>query len=258
VNVPGEGERLPSSIGGLVDLGFETFLARAPLYVLLALATCVVCAAVDYIAPAANDNAEANRLLIIAVIELLLNAFVVALVALDVGGRIAAEIPTTRALLRGAALRWGRVTIASILVESIVVLTADLAIPSAPLDPLAVLVAPLVWLLWGTLALTLPLAALSAEKSGAFAALLSLVRAFGFGFHPTNFARLALLSLATIAPLLLETVLTDLSVRHTFSHAKFWCNFPVDIIVAAPLTAVQTAFALDFARRAGRLGRRQS
>jgi hypothetical protein len=258
VNAPGESERLPSSIGGLVDLGFEAYLARAPLYLLLALSTCVVCAAVDYIAPAADNNAEATRLLIIEVIELLANAFVIGLVALDVGGRVASEVPTTRALVQGAALRWGRVTIASILVESIVVLTADLAIPSAPLDPLAVLVAPLVWLLWGTLALTLPLAALSAESSGAFAALTSLVRAFGFGFHPNNFGRLALLSLATIAPLLLETVLSDLAALHPFGHAKFWCNFPVDIIVAAPLTAVQTAFALDFARRAGGPGRRRS
>ena len=257
MNGPGEGERLPSSIGGLVDLGFETYLARAPLYLLLALVTCVLCAAVDYLVPAGNTGAEQIRDLIMIWVEVLANAFVIALVALDVGGRVAGEIPATRALVRAALLRWGRVAIAAILVQYLVLVTSDYGILAGPLDPLAVLLAPFVWLLWGTLSLAPPLAALSAESHGTFAALTSFVRAFSFGLHANNFARLVLLLLATVAPLLLETVLVDVAARSNFPHAEFWCNFPVDTLVAAPLAALQTTFALDFARRTGRLGRRQ-
>jgi hypothetical protein len=34
----------------------------------------------------------------------------------------------------------------------------------------------------------------------------------------------------------------------------FLSNFPLDALLTGPLAALQTAFALDFARRAGRTG----
>jgi hypothetical protein len=34
------------------------------------------------------------------------------------------------------------------------------------------------------------------------------------------------------------------------THVSFWANLPIDALSVGPIAAIQTAFALDFARRA--------
>jgi hypothetical protein len=255
VNAAGDGERLPSSIGGVVDLALEAFLERAPLFALLALGMFVVCAAVEFPWVAANDDAAAIRSLVGELIEVVLMAFIVAAIAQSITGRLAGDRPTTRALLRAALVRWPNVAIAMVLVQCVVVITG----PSGGLegsvnDPVTLLLAPVVWLFWGALSLAGPLTALGADR-GLLGSLTGIVRSLVFGFRAVNLPRMALVALATVAPTLLEDVLYDAAFHHRVAHASFWSGVPLDALTVGPLAALQTAFALDFARRATSLNR---
>jgi hypothetical protein len=248
VNLAGDGERLPSTIGGMVDLALETYVERLPLYLLLALVIVAAVGAIDYLVPAADQQGLLLRGAIEEWVYVLLSAFAITAVALDIGERVAGERSTTRVVLRAALTRWARVALTLILVQFIVDLTAPAgAMSSEPTDPLTLALAPVIWLFWGVLSLAPPLAALSTDR-GAAGAVLSLLRAVGFALRAANLPRLALIGIVTVAPALLETVLND-KAPHSFVHAAFWCAFPIDALATAPLAAIQTAFALDFVRR---------
>jgi len=256
VNAAGDGERLPSTIGGLVDLALESVVTRFWLYLALALVMIGATAAIEYLMPARDMTAFEWRTEFVEWATVLISAYAIAVVALDVGSRVAGERAETGALARGAALRFGRVAVAAILLQFVLDNTEVAGALTGPLDPFALALAPFVWFLWGVLGLAPPMAALSGER-GAFAALSSFVRAAGFSLQAANLPRLALLALLAVAPSLLAIVLIDALGPKvpTISHAYFWCNAPIEALTLAPLTAVQTAFALDFARRAGRLSR---
>jgi hypothetical protein len=59
------------------------------------------------------------------------------------------------------------------------------------------------------------------------------------------------LAFATVVPTLLASVLFDIFTQRHVAHSAFWSNLPVDALTVAPVAAIQTAFVLDFARRAG-------
>jgi hypothetical protein len=255
VNAAGDGERLPTSIGGVVDLALEAYLERAPLFALLAGGLFAVCAAVELPWSAPNENALAIRLWVVELVEVVLIAFVVAAVAQSIAGRLAGDRPTAGALLRGALVRWPNVAFALVLVQCVLVITG----PSGGLegtldDPVTLLLAPVVWLFWGALSLAGPLTALGADR-GLLGALTAIVRGLVFGFRAVNLPRMALVALATVAPTLLEEVLYDAASHHGLAHAAFWSAVPLDALTVGPLAALQTAFALDFARRATRPNR---
>jgi len=63
--------------------------------------------------------------------------------------------------------------------------------------------------------------------------------------------RLCVLALVTVLPAVLETLLQNTLIQSHVPRAIFWGNAPIDALFIGPLSAVQTAFALDFARRAG-------
>jgi hypothetical protein len=75
-----------------------------------------------------------------------------------------------------------------------------------------------------------------------------LVRAVTLSFHRSNLARLVIVAFASIVPLMLETILSDPRFHVT---RQFWITIPIDALTVGPLAALQTVFALDFARRAG-------
>jgi hypothetical protein len=253
VNAAGDGERLPSSIGGVVDLALEAYLERAPLFALLAVGVFVLCAAVEFAWPA-NESALAIRPWVVGLIDTVLIAYVVAAVAQSIAGRLAGDRPAAGTLLRGALVRWPGVAFAVVLVECVVVITGPSAGLDSVDDPVTLLLAPVVWLFWGALSLAGPLTALGADR-GVLGALTGIVRGLVFGFRAVNLPRMALVALATVAPTLLEQVLSDAASHHRLAHADFWSNVPLDALTVGPLAALQTAFALDFARRATRLPR---
>jgi len=61
------------------------------------------------------------------------------------------------------------------------------------------------------------------------------------------------LSFATVVPTMLESMLVDALQRRGAGHVFYLANFPIDVLVVGPLAAVQSIFALDFARRVGKV-----
>jgi hypothetical protein len=239
-------ERLPPSIGGLVDLSFAAYLAGAPLYLGLALAVFVVCAIVEFAWPGESDL----KIVVQSYAEMFSSAFVVAAIALGTATRVAGEPFAPRRLLGASVQRWIPVMGVSIIVDFLAEMTAPLSGLGELPDPVAILflTAPVIWLFWGALSLAGPLAALSGERP--LPAIISGIgRAIALSSRPENFARLCVVGFTTIVPLLLRQVLLDALTRHGGAHTMFWAVFPLDALFLGPTTAVQTIFALDFARR---------
>jgi hypothetical protein len=252
VNAAGEGERLPQSIGGLIDLALADWRERAALYLGLAFAMFAVCGAVEFLFPGTSDDGKDIKSVILPFVELFGLAIVVAAAALSVGARVAGEPLEPRALLRGALARWFAVFGTMLIVQLVVIVTAPysgiFALPDPPL--LAVITAPPIWLLWGALNLAGPVAALSAERP-AIAIFVGFARAVVLSLRRENLGRLCVLAFATVVPTLLASVLFDIFTQRHVAHSAFWSNLPVDALTVAPVAAIQTAFVLDFARRAG-------
>ena len=257
MNAADEGERLPPSIGGLIDLGVMTWLQRAPLYLALSLGVFALCGAVEALWPARTPSATALKELVLIYVEVFGLAFVVAAVALGVatrvaGERVAGERVASRTLLAAALERWPAVLGAMIVVDLVVMLTAPFGAIGALPDPpaLALFAAPIVWLMWGVINLAGPIAALSGERP-LIALLTSFSRAIGLSLRRGNVVRVCVLSFATIVPTLIAAVVFDVLIKRALPHAVFWANLPIDVLTVGPVSAIQTAFALDFARRAG-------
>jgi hypothetical protein len=247
----GDEKRLPTTIGGLVDLAFAAYVERAPLYLGLALAAFVLQAAVEFALPAWKADTPEGTIkeLTLLFLSVLLDSVIIAAVALGVATRVAGKTAEPRAIAAAMAGRWPAAFIANLIQTIIFVYTAVLGAVGPLPDPPAILLltAPLCWLLWGALSLAPPIAALSPERA-APAAMHGIVRAVTLSFHRANLGRLVIVALASAVPLMLQTILSD----PPFHVARlFWVNVPVDALTIGPLAAVQTVFALDFARRAG-------
>ncbi len=252
MNAAGDGERLPQSIGGLIDLAFATWAQRLPLYAALSAAVFALGGAIEALWPAPTDSARAVKELVLAYSELFGLAYIVAVAALGIATRVAGEHVSTRLLLAGALERWPAVLGAMIVVSLVVQLTVPFSALGPLPDPpvLALLIAPIIWLLWGVINLAGPIAALSGDRP-LIALLTSFARAIGLSLRRGNFVRVCVLGFATIVPTLIASIVFDVLVKRALPHAVFWANLPIDVLTVAPLAAIQTAFALDFARRAG-------
>jgi len=250
VNGGHSAERLPSGIGALVDVAWRAYCERFGLYLALAAASLVACAIAEFAAPAKADPLVLA--LVLQLVAVLSEALVVAAVALGLGSYVADEHPAAKTLLRGALFRWPAVAGALVLVNLVV----DYTLPAGgigPLDdPAYLALAPVTWLLWGALGLAGPIAALSPDLP-AIAAFTGFGRALLLSLRLANIVRLVLVAFATVVPVMLESMLTDALKQRGVPHFEFWAQCPVDVAIVGPLAALQTAFALDFARRLGRL-----
>lgn len=249
--VTGE-DRLPATIGGLIDLAFAAYGERARFYLALAGVMFVLCAAVEFLWP--PHAGAVARSMTVVFLEIFVQALVTAAVALGIGTRIATEhaVPE-RALLGGALGRWLPVVGAMLIMNFFVAWTFKAGAIGPIDDPLETAVsAPVTWLLWGAMGLAGPCAALSTDRP-ALAMFTGFGRALMIGLRVVNLPRLCIVAFATVVPMLLDIVLNDTLGRAGVGHADFWANVPVDALVVGPLAALQTVFALDFARRTGRI-----
>lgn len=248
--------RLPASIGGLVDLAFATLAERASLYLLLSLAVFAVGMIVEGALPAAKGGTpQADlKLLVFNYSSVFVDALVIAAVALGVGTRVAGEMGSSRAITGAAVNRWLGVIGVSLIVQFVQISTGPLSAIGGLPDPpaLAILTAPLIWVLWGALGLAAPIAALSADRPS-LAILSSIVRAVAISFRTPNLVRLCVLAFVSILPTLMQVVALDQLTKHGVGRAFFWADVPIDALTLAIVAAIQTVFALDFARRLGRL-----
>ncbi len=247
----GDEARLPTTIGGLVDLAFAGYLERAPLYLGLALAAFALQAAVEFALPAWKVGTQEGTIkeLTLIFLSLLTDSVVIAAVALGIATRVAGKTAPPRSIAAATASRWGAAFIANLFGSIVVLSTAQFGAVGPLPDPPAILLltAPLCWIVWGTLSLAPPIAALSPERA-AFAAMHGITRAVTLSFHRSNLVRLCIVAFASIVPVMLQTILSDPRFHVT---RDFWINVPIDALTVGPLAALQTVFALDFARRAG-------
>jgi hypothetical protein len=257
VNQAGDEPVLRPSLGGVVDFALASYARRAPFYLALALLVLLVGTLVEVAIPAAPRDSDAGqlKLLIITYASVFVDAYVVAAISIGIGTALAKETISWRRIARAAAERWLPVLTIGIL-ELLVV---QVTVPFSGLGPrpddypaLLIFTAPLVWLLWGVLALAAPIAALSGD-SPMSAFFTGITRAVMFSLRRSNFARLCVVAFASVVPTLLQDVAYDLMVLHHVPRPIFWANVPIDALTIGPVTAIQAAFALDFARRAGLL-----
>ncbi|MDB5070985.1 MAG: hypothetical protein JWM87_2096 [Candidatus Eremiobacteraeota bacterium] len=252
MNAAGEGERLPRSIGGLVLFALSG--SATALYGLLALGVLAAWAIAEYvIAPAEASTPQGQfKLYVLQYTSLFVDALVVAAVALGIAARAAGVTATPRALLGGAVERWLPVIAVMFLALSVIILTSPFSGLGPALEPRALVlaVAPAVWILWGVLGLAGPFVALGSDRASLLV-ITGLARAFTLSLHRSNLLRLCVLALVTVLPILLQTLVEAALIRNHTPRAFFWANAPIDALTIVPVSAVQTAFALDFARRAG-------
>lgn len=249
----GEADRLPQSIGGLIAFALSSWAANAPLYVALALCVFGACAVAEYVLPLAALTSPQGqfKLYVLQYTSLFVDSLVVAAVALGVAARAAAIAPAPGKLLGGAIERWLPVIAVTFLAQSVVALTAQFSGLGQTPDPWALAAAPLTWILWGVLGLTGPFVALGADRA-AMLVVIGFGRAFALSLQRKNVVRLCVLALVTVLPIAVETIIETALQNAHVPRSLFWANAPIDALTVAPVAAIQTAFALDFVRRAAR------
>jgi len=254
VNGAGEAKRLPPSIGGLIGFALRSWAAYAPLYVGLALFVLAAYALAEWLVPAATASSPLGHFkqYVLGYTGLFADALVVAAVALGVAARSADAVASPRALTGAAIERWLPVIAVSFLAQAVVALTYAVSGFGPALEPRALqyVMAPFVWILWGILGLTGPLVALAADRR-VFSVLYGFVHAFTTSLHRENILRLCVLAIVTVLPNVLQAVATNALDAHHVARPLFWGDALIDVVTVGPIAAVQTAFALDFAQRAG-------
>jgi len=254
VNAADEGDRLPPSIGGLIGFGLRAWAANAPLFLALQLGVFAAYAIAEVVVPAATLSSPQGQFkqYVLVYTGLFADALVVAAAAFAVAARSAGAQTSARVLTGAAIDRWLPVIAVSFIAQSVVFLTSALSGLGPQSEPRALqyFTAPFVWLLWGILGLTGPFVALGADRR-AFSVIVAFVHAFTTSLHRANLVRLAVLAIITVLPSVLLNVTYDALVAHHVARPIFWGQVPIDALTIGPLAALQTAFALDFARRAG-------
>jgi hypothetical protein len=257
VNATGESDRLPANIGGLLGFALRAFVANAPLYLALQVGVFAAYALAEWVVPAATASSPQGQFkqYVLIYTGLFADALVVATVALGVAAH-SAKADVSPSVLTGAAIeRWLPVIAVTFLAQSVITLTGGLSGLGPPSDPriLQYVAAPFVWILWGVLGLTGPFVALAADRR-AFSVLSGFAHAFTTSLHRANLLRLCVLAIVTVLPNVLQIVAYHALVAHHALRPIFWADVPVDVLTIGPVAAIQTAFALDFARRAGVAG----
>jgi len=178
------------------------------------------------------------------------DSYVVTAVALGVASRLSGETVSTRRLAGAATERWLAVLAVAMLVQIVIDTTGPLSgfgpLPDHP--ALLFLTAPVTWLVWGMLSLALPIAALSSERA-LVAVMLGITRAVTLSLRGPNLLRLCLVAFVTIVPFMLQEIALSLMRGHV-ARLIFWSSVPLDALTVGAIAALQTAFAIDFARRA--------
>ena len=208
-------------------------------------------ALIEFALPAHIDENLHGALLELPTV--LCDAFIVSAVALGVGTQVAGEHLAPRTLLRGALYRWPAVVGASLFAQILSDYIAQAGGFGRLDDPAWLAFAPVAWLVMGALGLAGPLAALSADRP-LVAAFTGFGRALLLSLRVVNIVRLVVLSFATVVPFMLASMLFDELHRHGVAHGLFLAESPLDSLVVGPLAALQSIFALDFARRVGKIG----
>ncbi|MGB8265115.1 MAG: hypothetical protein WCE44_02210 [Candidatus Velthaea sp.] len=232
--------RLPDSTGGLFELAFSSYGRRLPLY----LGFAFIAFALQGICALASPKNEGVQLAANFVIDGFLCGLVTCGIIADLRSR---EPRGARSILSDVLARWWVLALVYVVVG--VLFTPLLVQLLAVGDPALLALAPVFVLFWGALSFATVVAAVDHTTNEALLPILSIGRSLQVALPFANLGRLALLSLAFLVPLLIQSILQDqLSLRHV-RFAEFWAEIPIDVLTIGPLQAIATIFYLDFVRR---------
>lgn len=238
--------RLPTSIGGLFGTALGLYARRFAGYTALA----VVAVGLQYLVGVLVPHTTG----IVIAMGVIVDAWIVATVAIGVAAGLEGQEPSWTLLLSAASLRWGVVAIAGFVYFLVVsVLEPGVLGPPAQLG-YGLFVAPII-IAWGAVSLGQIAAAIEPAKSRLMLPFMALGKALTTSLQFVNLGRLIVLSVVLSLPLVAQQLLAlALTARHV-PDVLFWANVPLDALLAGPLTAISTLFYLDFVRRVARRSR---
>ncbi len=254
MNETGDIPQLPRTIGGLLGFALRAWAANGWFYLALQIGVFAAYTLAEIVLPAAAASSRQGQFKEVVLIctGLFADAFVIAAVAIGVAARGAGTRAPSSALATAAIERWLPLIAVGALAQYLIFATADLSGLGPPSEPrfLQFATAPIIWIFWAILGLAAPFVALSANRRP-FSVIIGFARAFTTSLHRGNLLRLCVLAIVTVLPTVLQTIAESALIAHHVARPFFWANAPIDALTIAPLAAVQTAFVIDFARRAG-------
>ena len=212
----GDDKGLPASIAGLFGAALGLYARRFPFYALLTL----LAIGVQYIVDA---QVMLDSGLLIG-LDVVVGAFLAASVSIGVAFDVAGKEADWSRIMTAASLRWGVVTLISLIA---------------------------LFLQW----LFIPYVFLPASDTGYGILLLPFIalgKALSVSAQFVNLGRLMVLSVLLSLPLFAEILLGAYLKSRNIGDLDFWSGVPIDMLTLGPLQAIATLFYIDFLRRAKR------
>jgi hypothetical protein len=241
--VIGDDKGLPASMPGLFATALTLYARRFPFYIVLAL----LGIAVQYVV---DTQVLLDSGLLLG-LDIVVGSFLAASVSIGVAYDLAGKEADWSRLMTAASLRWGVVTLMSLLAF----LSTWLYEPYVAMSPeetgFGLLLLPFI-VLSGAIALSTVVAAIEPAPSRLRLPLIALGKALAVSAQFVNLGRLLVLSVLLTLPLFAEKLLFDYLGAHNVPNLDFWSNIPMDMLTLGPLQAIATVFYVDFLRRAKR------
>jgi hypothetical protein len=242
-DVIGNDKGLPASIPGLFATALTLYARRFPFYIVLAL----LGIGVQYIV---DTQVLLDSGLMLG-LDIVVGAFLAASVSIGVAFDLAGKEADWSRLMTAASLRWGVVTLVSLLAFLSQWLYAPYVAMSPAETGYGLLLLPFI-VLSGAITLATVVAAIEPAPSRLRLPLIALAKALTVSAQFVNLGRLIVLSVLLTFPLFAELLLASYLRAHNIANVDFWSDIPMDMLTLGPLQAIATVFYVDFLRRSGR------
>jgi len=241
--VIGDDKGLPASIPGLFTTALTLYARRFPFYIVLAL----LGIAVQYVV---DTQVLLDSGLMLG-LDIVVGAFLAASVSIGVAFDLAGKEADWSRLMTAASLRWGVVTLVSLLAFLSGWLYAPYVVNSPADTGYGLLLLPFI-VLSGAITLSTVVAAIEPAPSRLRLPLIALAKALTISLQFVNLGRLVVLSVLLTLPLFAEKLLFEYLRAQSIANIDFWSDIPLDMLTLGPLQAIATVFYVDFLRRSGR------
>jgi hypothetical protein len=241
-----ERKPLPESVGGLFDTAFSTYGRRFGLYAIVAIAGFAVQGIAALLFTAFGVHEKNALVLSESIVGIFVDAFILGVVSIGVIADVSGVQTDTSTILASTIDRWLSLIGVNALIN-LIMIVPQVSVLASGVVSVFVFVLP-VAALSGAIAFATVACAVDTSVPG-LRIIGSFAQSIRLALAPPNFGRTVLIGIATLVPLLLQSVLSDqMGLRHV-RGADFWANVPLDAIIVGPLQAIFAVFYLDFIRR---------
>lgn len=239
----GDDKGLPASITGLFGTAIGLYARRFPYYGLLTL----IAIGVQYVV---DTQVMLDSGLLVG-LDVVVGSFLAASVSIGVAFDLAGKEADWSRIMTAASLRWGVVTLISLIALLVQWLFIPYVLLPADDTVYGLLLLPFI-VLWGAITLATVVAAIEPTQSRLRLPLVALGKALAVSVQFVNLGRLMVLSVLLSLPLFAELLLAAYLKSRNVGDLDFWSDVPIDMITLGPLQAIATIFYVDFLRRAKR------